>query len=174
MIFEVHFAVPCLDPPRILYLAPCNSLFRPRLAGDVQCLTRDDRLRNTNRSQTERVAQRVRGAPINLARDDTRAISQRLLESDGRRSPVVRRHVDVQPSQVHTRTSIDSDCAQEGGEEFRTVGHGREDDGVTDDADEISENEEGRAERKSVGQEGEREEAASAHDVHRDGEVLCL
>lgn len=60
--------------------------------------------------------------PIYLSSNNTGGISDSLLQANSRRSAVMRGNVYVQPGQVQAGTIVNSDCAEEGGEELDPIG----------------------------------------------------
>lgn len=100
-------------------------------------MKRDNYLRHHQRPQRERIPKYIRRRAVYLPRYDTGTIAHRLLQTDGKCTPVLRRHVDVQPGDVQTDTCVDSHTAEVGCEVFHGVAGDSQEEDVADYAENI-------------------------------------
>lgn len=121
MILEIQLPIPRPDLPLIHPLPTRNRILDTILPVHVPHFRHDEQLAHAQRAQREAVAQPVRRSAVDLARDDARRVAHRLLEADGRGTPVVRRHVHVEPGQVYPWSDVDGYGAEEGGEVFHSL-----------------------------------------------------
>lgn len=171
---EIQLPITSLNLPRILHLTTCNLPLHLVAPPDVQPLRNDQQLRNTQRTDRERVTQQIRRSTVDLSRDDARRVTDGLLHADSRGPAVVRRDVDVEPRQVQPGTVVHGHGAQEGAEELDAVGCRADDEDIAEDTRDVGQQDEGPAQAQAVGDVGEAEEGDAAEDVDGDAEVLGL
>lgn len=112
MVSELHLAIACLHSSRVFLLTRQYVLFHLILPSQVHCMKRDNYLRYHQRTQRERIPQYIRRRAVYLPRYDTGTIAHRLLQTDGKCTPVLRRNVNVQPGDVQSDTCVDSHTAE--------------------------------------------------------------
>lgn len=167
MIRKVHLRIARLHRSRILLLAGSDPRFDRVLPPQIQHLRDDEHLRHAQRAQRERIAQHVRTRAVDLPDHDARRVAQRLLQADGRRAAVVRRHVDVQPGDVQPGTGVGGHGAEEGREVLDGVGRDGQEEDVAHHGEDVRCEKEDCEFRGPVGEERDGREAKCAPDVDR-------
>lgn len=137
MVSELHLAIAGLHSSRVFFLTCQYLLFHLILASQVHCMKRDNYLRYHQCPQRERISQYIWRCAVYLPRYDTSTVTHCLLQTDGKCTPVLRRHVNVQPGHVQTDTSVDSHTAEVGCKVFYGVAGDGQEENVADYAEDV-------------------------------------
>lgn len=174
MVLEVQITITRLNSPLILHLSTRDLGLLRRALLEIPNLEQDQQLGNDQRAQGKAMAKHIRAVSVDLPGNDTGSVAYGLLHANGSSTTVVGCYVDIEPGNVEARTVVDSNGAEESGEEFDCIGGNGKEQDVTNDAKDVGEEEEGASESEAVGIESSDEKTGAAEDVNRNGVVLGL
>lgn len=136
MIPEFQLPITRCDASGIL-LALLNFALFLILRSDIQRMRGNHALRYNQGTQRKRVTKNIRRTAIDLSGDDTGAVADCLLDTNGECSTVMRCDVDVQPGDVQANAGVRSYAAEECCEVSNCIIGNSQKQNVPDDAENV-------------------------------------